>query len=91
MEKITQAELIAKVARASGITRQTVREVLSHTAAQIMGHVGEGTAVPFAGIGRFYRRESPARTGRNPRTGEPVDIPAKNRLAFKPAADKKEL
>jgi DNA-binding protein HU-beta len=91
MEKITQTELIAKVAQASGITKKTVKEVLDNAVAQVIGHVGAGCAVSFAGIGKFYPKHRTARTGRNPITGSQIEIPAKKLLAFKPAADKKEL
>lgn len=90
MEKLSQSELIEKVAQATGITKKTVKEVIDAFALQVVGHVGAGTAVSTK-LGKFYPKDSPARTGRNPRNGEPIDIPAKRVLAFKASADNKDM
>ncbi len=49
-----------------------------------------GTA-KLKGFGTFTVRETAARVGRNPRTGEPVNIAASHKIAFKPAKNLKEI
>jgi DNA-binding protein HU-beta len=54
---------------------------------QITSTVGDNsTRVRLPGLGTFEVVETPARTGRNPRTGEPMAIEAKRRLKFRAAA-----
>jgi DNA-binding protein HU-beta len=50
----------------------------------------KGEKISIAGFGHFEVRDRPARTGRNPRTGEAVQIPAKKAPAFKPAKGLKD-
>ena len=90
MEKLSQAELIEKVAQATGITKKTVKEVIDGFAYQVTAHCGAGTAVSTK-LGKFYPKDSESRTGRNPRNGEQIEIQAKRTLAFKPSADNKDL
>ena len=90
MEKITQAELIDKVAQATGITKKTVKEVIDGFAHQVTAHCGAGTAVSTK-LGKFYPKDSAARTIKSPLTGKEVDVPAKRSLAFKPSAENKDL
>ena len=50
---------------------------------EIAARLGEGGRVELRGFGAFSTREREARTGRNPRTGAPVDVPAKRVPYFK--------
>lgn len=54
----------------------------------IRGAVEAGDKVVLRGFGTFQMKHKPARTGRNPSTGLPVDIPAKSVLTFKAASPK---
>jgi nucleoid DNA-binding protein len=47
--------------------------------------LSEGGKVIIKGFGTFYYADKPARVGKNPRTGEPVSVPAKRVLKFKAA------
>ena len=47
-------------------------------------------AVGIGGLGILQVRKRPARTGRNPATGEPIKIKASKKVAFRPAKDLKE-
>lgn len=51
----------------------------------------EGKRVEIRGFGAFSVKEKPARIGRNPRTGEAVDIAAKKAVYFKPGKDLKQF
>lgn len=90
MEKLSQAELIDKVAQATGITKKTVKEVLDSFVHQVSAHVGAGTAVSTK-LGKFYPKDSAARKMKSPLTGKEVDVPAKRSLAFKASAENNDL
>ena len=54
---------------------------------EIAGRLAEGGRVELRGFGAFSTRQRGARKGRNPRTGESVDVPAKSLPYFKPGKD----
>ena len=57
---------------------------------EIATRLAEGGRVELRGFGAFSTRERKARVGRNPRTGEPVDVPAKRVPYFKPGKEMRE-
>lgn len=79
---MNQPELIAKVAAISGESRKATEAVLKTTADVIGSTLQEGGEVTLPGIGKLHAKDKPARTGRNPKTGEPVEIPARRVPAF---------
>jgi len=84
--KITYARLQAKVAAAAGISRREADRLLKELSATVgTGLVADGK-VNLAGLGRFSLKVQSARRGRNPRTGEPIEIPEKKRVHFLPDA-----
>jgi len=84
--KITYARLQEKVAAATGISRREADRLLKEISSTVgTGLVTDGK-VNLAGLGRFSLKLQSARRGRNPRTGEPIDIPEKNRVHFLPDA-----
>lgn len=64
------------VDRADGISRTTAQKVLDAFVDSIQDNVAAGIDVSLTGFGRFTRAERAARTGRNPRTGVELKIPA---------------
>jgi DNA-binding protein HU-beta len=89
--KITYARLQERVAAAAGITKKEAQTLLKEmTAAVGAGLVADGK-VTLAGLGRFNRKVQRARRGRNPQTGEPLDIPEKNRVNFLPEAKWRQI
>lgn len=82
---MNQSELIAKVASISGESRKAVEAVLKTTADVIGSTLQEGGEVALPGIGKLHAKSKAARTGRNPKTGEPVEIPARRVPAFSAA------
>ena len=91
---MNQAELIAKVAAISGESRRAVEAVLKTTADVITAELEEGGEVALPGLGKLQVKSREARTGRNPKTGEEISIPAKKvphfaaAKALKDAVDK---
>ncbi|MBA3997052.1 MAG: DNA-binding protein HU [Candidatus Accumulibacter sp.] len=82
---MNQSELIAKVASISGESRKAVEAVLKTTADVIAATLFEGGEVTLPGLGKLHAKDKPARTGRNPKTGDPVEIPARRAPAFSAA------
>ena len=74
---MTKAELVDHVAATVQLSKSQTDAVLTQCLQAIMDAVQAGEAVELRGFGRFHLRHRPPRTGRNPRTGEPIQIPAK--------------
>ncbi len=84
--KITYARLQAKVAAATGISRREADRLLKEISSTVgTGLVADGK-VNLAGLGRFSLKVQSARRGRNPRTGESIQIPEKKKVHFLPDA-----
>lgn len=79
---MTKTDLIAKIAEDTGYAKADVEKTLdslaSVAAAELLGN-GE---VPLTGLGKLKAKQSKARVGRNPKTGAPVNIPAKTTVKF---------
>lgn len=79
-----KSELIAKLAGENPhLTRADVERVVNTVLDRMTEALEEGGRVELRGFGAFSVRERPARAGRNPRTGEPVDVSAKAVPFFK--------
>jgi len=76
-------ELVDAVAEANDISKAKAKEVVNSILAVIIDAAKRGEEVAIAGFGRFSVKERPAREGRNPRTGEALNIPASKSLGFK--------
>ena len=75
-------ELIERVAVEHGVAKEHVRKILDSGFAAIISAVGNGEDVALSGFGRFKLSSRAARQGRNPATGETMEIPASAELAF---------
>ena len=69
---------------------EEVEQVVDIFFEEIASRLAEGGRVELRGFGAFSTRERQARTGRNPRTGEPVEVPAKRVPYFKPGKEMRE-
>tara|TARA_B100001057_G_C22771066_1_gene919619 strand:+ start:1000 stop:1284 length:285 start_codon:yes stop_codon:yes gene_type:complete len=67
-----------------------VEQVVDIFFEEITQRLAEGGRVELRGFGTFSTREREARTGRNPRTGETVEVPAKRVPYFKPGKEMRE-
>ena len=82
----TKSELIAAIALNQGVPKITAEGFLNATLVEIeRSLLLAGQPVTLHGFGTFELKKRDARTGRNPRTGEPVEIAASTTVAFKPA------
>ncbi len=80
---MTKVELINAVAQSAEITKKDAEKAVNATIEAITEALAGGEKVSLVGFGTFETRERPARTGRNPRTKETIEIPASVAPAFK--------
>ena len=76
-------ELVAKVADQSGLSKKDAEKALAAVIDTITAALVEGDKVQLVGFGTFETKQRAARTGRNPRSGETIEIPAASLPAFK--------
>ena len=69
------------------ITRKKASEVVDFALTAWSGLLSQGEAVSVRGLGRFMTRVRRARSGFNPRTGAPVEVPAKVTVLFRPSRE----
>ena len=82
---MTKPELISKISEKTGISKKDAAAALTALTATITEELKSGEKVAIPSLGTFEVRERAARTGKNPRTGEAVEIAAKKLPAFKAA------
>lgn len=87
---MTKAELVEEVARAAELNKRDAEVIVETVFDSIVGSLQNGEKVELRGFGSFRTRERGPRRGRNPKTGEPVDVPAKRVPYFKPGKELKE-
>ncbi len=80
---MNKAELIAAVAEKAGITKKDADRIIAATFETIAQNMAKGEKVQVSGFGIFDVKKREARTGRNPRTKETIEIPASTLPAFK--------
>ena len=81
-KNVKKAEFLDLVSEKTSMTKKDVDAVLSATLEVIADSVAEGKKVTFLGFGTFEGRDRKARTGRNPKTGEMLEIKASRSPAF---------
>ena len=88
---LTKVALIERVAHAAGLTRKRAEIIVDTVFGSIVEALRRGEKVELRGFGSFRRRRREPRRGRNPRTGDRVDVPSKHIAYFKPGRELKEL
>ncbi len=78
----TKAEMIDAVAGAAEVSKADAERTLSAFFDYVLAQTKAGDSVAFPGFGKFSTTERAARTGRNPQTGEPVQIKASTAMKF---------
>ena len=77
-------EFVAAIAEKSGLTKKDAEAALTDYTEVVTDALKAGDSVQLIGFGTFEVRERAARQGRNPHTGETIEIAAANAPAFKP-------
>ncbi len=87
---ISLKQMAAELADAHELERGDAEALLSGMVEMLVAHLREGDRLRLTGLGILQVRDSPARMGRNPATGEQIQIAAKRKIVFRPATDLKE-
>ncbi len=82
-KRMTQSEVINHFAEKFDMKRTQVREVFDELVSLANREVGSSGEFTLPGFGKLVRSERKAREGRNPATGETIQIPAKTTLKFR--------
>lgn len=80
---MNKTELIAAVAENAALSKKDAEKAINAVIDSITGALADGDKVQLVGFGTFEVRERGARTGKNPRTGEAIEIAASKVPAFK--------
>jgi DNA-binding protein HU-beta len=87
----TQTEFVENIRAFCGLgKRSDAKQIVDDIAAFVMDSLRKGYKIPLMGLGKLYVRESKARQGRNPATGEVIKIPKRKRVRFTAAKALKE-
>jgi DNA-binding protein HU-beta len=79
---VNKSELVDKVANAADLSNAAAQKAVDALIDTVQGAVASGDKVTLPGFGAWSRTERKARMGRNPRTGEPVQIAASKGVKF---------
>lgn len=82
---MNNAELAETLVGVHAISKSDARKIVDALLASIVEAAAKGEEVSLAGFGKFKVKDSPAREGRNPSTGETIQIAAAKKLTFVPA------
>lgn len=85
VKNMNKANLTQVVAEKTNFQRKDVEKIVVTLFEVIADAIAYGEGVNIPGFGKFETRPTKAKKGRNPHTGEKVDIPASQKPAFKPA------
>ena len=90
-EDMTKADLIEEVSRLAELTRKDSEVIVETIFDSIVRSLRVGDKIEIRGFGSFRTRQRKPRVGRNPKTGERVEVPAKKIPFFKPSKELKDL
>ena len=88
---LTKAALIKEVAHVAGLTKKRAEIIVDAVFGSIVETLHRGGKVELRGFGSFRLRRREPHRGRNPRTGDRVDVPSKRVAYFKPGKELREL
>lgn len=81
---MNKSQFAQAIAEKSGLSKNDASKALDGFQEALLETLKDGDKVTLAGFGTFQVRERAARTGRNPQTGEEMQVPASKSCAFKP-------
>ena len=88
---MTKAELVEEVSRVSDLTKKHSELIVDTVFKSIIDALQRGEKIELRGLGSFRLRKREPRKGRNPKTGDKVDVPPKKVPYFKPGKELKDL
>ena len=87
---VTLKHLAADLAEAHELSKKTAEAILTDMVGKITKHLKKGERIRIVGLGILQVRKRAARMGRNPATGEAIQIKASKKVAFRAAKELKE-
>jgi len=87
---MTKADLVETIAKQVETTKAAAEKMLNTVFDTIVDVLKKGGDVKIPGFGKFLVQNKKARTSRNPKTGEAIQVPAKKAPKFRPAKELKE-
>ncbi|MCL4814648.1 MAG: integration host factor subunit beta [Vicinamibacteraceae bacterium] len=88
---MTKADLVEEVSRVSDLTKKDSELIVETVFQSIVDALHRGEKIELRGFGSFRLRQREPRKGRNPKTGDRVDVPPKRVPYFKPGKELKDL
>ena len=85
-----KADIVDAIAGKVGVPKAQIQQMVDDVFDLIADGLTKGEKIDLRGFGTFSVRDSAARTGRNPQTGEPIQIPARRVPGFKPGKELKD-
>lgn len=86
----TKASIVSRVAEAAGVSKRAAGSLVDLFAAILNSDLANNGVANIPGIGKLKLADRAARAGRNPRTGETLQIPARKAVRFRPSAGLKQ-
>ena len=87
---VTMKQLAAQLAESNSMPKAQAEALMGKIVDLFTEHLKAGDRVRIGGLGIFEVKNRPARMGRKPATGEPIEIAASRKVAFRPAKELKE-
>lgn len=91
LKLMTKADLISEVSKDAELSKKDAEDIVNVFLDGIVDALKDGEKIELRGFGSFKLRRRNSRIGRNPRTSEAVQVPAKKVPYFKPGKDLKKL
>jgi integration host factor subunit beta len=88
---MTKADLIEQISQIAELTRKDSEVVVETIFESIVHALRSGDKIEIRGFGSFKTRQRKSRIGRNPKTGDRVEVPAKKIPFFKPSKELKDV
>jgi integration host factor subunit beta len=88
---MTKADLIEEVSRVVELTRKESEVIVETIFDSVVGSLRKGDKVEIRGFGSFRTRERKGRIGRNPKSGDKVEVPPKTIPFFKPSKELRDV
>jgi len=88
---MTKAELVEEVSWIADLSRKEAEVVVDTVFQSVIDALHRGEKVELRGFGSFRLRQRDSRRGRNPKTGDTVDVPPKSVPYFKPGKELRDL
>ena len=84
---MNKTDLVNSIAKETGLSKIKTNEVVDAFVSAVSESLGKGEKVTLVGFGTFTTSKREARKGRNPKTGEVINIPSKTVARFKAGSD----